>query len=1082
MKRILEGLILFILSVAFLKNAFAETYLVEFSAQLREQDRAILLNMNDIKKVEQFDSIEDEYFKRLYEIEGAAGLTYEKLNSSKELEVKVVKLEKSYKVEGQSLRPTSHLDYNFGDTLLSYQWYLANQGQVVFQDIDDIRSRAISGKPGADIGIKNIWNELATLQKEDVIVAVVDSGLDLRHPDIKNNIYKNTKECDSEGEIITQGGEDTVLDNDQNDLHGDCMGWDFTRAKNDPAARFPYDDVGHGTHVAGLIAAESNDFGISGQGGKIKILPIKVLSGGDSSGNSPIGMTDRLARGILYAVKMGAKVINLSLGWPKSIDTEYLRRAVGLALSRGITIVAASGNNNTFSPIFPCAYHHVICVGATQIDGDYAVFSNFGGQVDLLAPGDHILSLYPLHFSPLQFSLMGYEIKNGTSQAAPLVSLTVALLKSSFPGIVEDEIKSRLFLTATPVKSDDKFSLAGLINIEKALKIEKRSAVFPILKELDQIPYMEKTGDFMFDLRIKNFWGEGHNIKVSLDAQGALLFTQNQFTWEVAKEGESALFKINGKVKSSRQDNLIKLKFSVDADGEHREYIHIIPLVRIMGGDESISHFPVELKIETHRLAEINNGLLFPNIATIDDSLRFLPSPVYFLTKTTKGTPNDGIEIFLFDWKSEKVVERSKSIFLKEAEKIISVSAGDYNYDRKVDFLVRSIHKGEEGPYIQYSFYDQDFNPLYDKDSFWKFTPEVVVENQANLAFIPYNFKNHGKVAIPLFAEIGRLPKLDNATSVWEDADNSIQNRIYYLEPQGNDGAISLQTRALSKKSFIQAVKKQLFLTWNDTVAVIGAFSQGRAKFNQGVGEFNLSIGKGFLRKEYLLKVKSVDDYSISELPFSRMRVESDLRYPLAFLNDEQFIPYFGDSYIGFRDNSTAKISHYYSGQTSQSLKATYFQRSSFTDHVLGHIASYADASGTTSIFQTKGNLLFVRSENGKDYEGLYPIARFSFLPGKVLNDLFFPVVTLDQEGKPTPAIFVDNTQINSNRLHIIQASAQKIKASGEGTAPAQFSFLVPNNCKAMNPVLFGENAFHSLIFLCKYNGNSWAFKKFDLK
>src|SRR5690606_3529415 len=113
---------------------------------------------------------------------------------------------------------------------------------------------------------------------------------------------------------------------DDNGVPGDCLGWNFTVHKNDPRARLPMDDSGHGTHVAGIIAARSNNgVGSSGLGNNIKIVPVKVLHEDESSGEAKqIALTDRLARGILYAIKRNVQVINLSLGWLRQSDTKYL--------------------------------------------------------------------------------------------------------------------------------------------------------------------------------------------------------------------------------------------------------------------------------------------------------------------------------------------------------------------------------------------------------------------------------------------------------------------------------------------------------------------------------------------------------------------------------------------------------------------------------------------------------------------------------------------------------------------------------------------------------------------------------------
>ena len=1076
MKQLLFVILFFIV----FNSTHAADYIVEFNRPLSEVDISLLKKQYPTITIEKFYNAPDDYFQRLYSIVTDITLNDQLALSIEDLSI--IRVEGSHQFEAFALKPSQSLENDFGDPLFSYQWHLVNQGQWIYQDIDDIRSRVITGKKGMDIGLSASLIDMESRLKNDVIVAVIDSGIDYNHPDLKSLIAKNIVECDDKGEIILAGGEDVVADNDNNELHGDCMGWDFTRHKSDPRARVPRDDIGHGTHVAGLIAALNNSEGINSVSGngKIKILPVKVLAGSDSSNPNPVGMTDRLARGILYATRMGAKVINLSLGWPKSIDTEYLRKSVTFALSHGVTIVAAAGNNNTSSPIFPCAYHHVICVGATQIDGDFALFSNHGGHVDMLAPGDQILSTYPRSFSPLHFPLIGYEVKNGTSQAAPLVAMAAAFLKSSFDNISESEIKARLLLTAnsTGLKTD-KISLTGQLQLSDALNATARPAIFPVLKELDQIVFSAANNNrFQFDLRIKNFWADSQAVKVDIQTSANIEIDRKQYSFESLKADQSALFRIVGRVLDSDNDNTATIEIVVTENDKAQTFKHTLPLVRLMANDPEIKHLPIKLENENHRLAEIRNGLILPNLGTVDDPYRLASSALYTLAKTTKGTPNDGIELFFFNIGESEVQENKKTLFLKEAEKIIAITIGDYNYDQKPDLLIRSIHQGEETPYIQYSFYSMDLAPLYGDKSFWRFIPEVVVENLSNSTLIPYELEGIGNVAIPVFSEFGALPRVDNPSSPWSSPDRSVLNRLYYLQPVLEDGKIHLQTRAITTKKFQDELRKKYNLQWNDTIAVIGPLTQTKNSFRQGKASFHLSVGKAYLRKDYALELSKVTAYETKELPFHSMRVEADIRFPLTYLSEDGFMPNAGDVFVGFKDNATAKISFSQQEWSKPLHTSYYFTRSSSSDHILGHIASYRDQSGQTSVFQTKSNLLVIRNEQDKTYEGLYPIARFSFLPGQVLNDLFFPLVTLDKNEKPVPSIFVDNTQINSNRLHIIQAvdEGKLVKA------PAKFSFLVPDNCKSMNPVTIGNNSHATLVFLCKYNGANWAMKFFDLK
>ena len=189
-----------------------------------------------------------------------------------------------------ALSLTAHCGENVSDTLFSKQWALQNNGQVILKNIADLERVQVQGTPGMDIN----WSETGSLlaPTNELIVAVIDSGVDIDHPDLKGRITA-TKWNFLEGNINVN------------------------------------DDMGHGTHVAGVIAANKNSIGVVGAAdSRIKIMPIKVLNSQVQSFvyNGKL-ITDVIADAMVFAIKNGAKVINLSLGWPKLIDTVKVRNA-----------------------------------------------------------------------------------------------------------------------------------------------------------------------------------------------------------------------------------------------------------------------------------------------------------------------------------------------------------------------------------------------------------------------------------------------------------------------------------------------------------------------------------------------------------------------------------------------------------------------------------------------------------------------------------------------------------------------------------------------------------------------------------
>lgn len=258
-------------------------------------------------------------------------------------------------------------------------------------------------------------------QKDTVYVAVVDSGVDYTHPDLKNRV----------------------------DLE---KGYDFINDDSDPM-----DDNGHGTHVSGIIAAEMNNGeGIVGVVGTldVSIIPIKVL---DAEGQ---GQSDIVAKGIEYAVDQGANIINLSLGSPgEDVD---IANAIRYAIEKGVFVVAAAGNDNQNSDSYtPSGLDNVYTVGAVNQLKTKARFSNYGNSVEVAAPGVKILS------TVLENQ---YEAWDGTSMAAPVVSGIASIMLAQKPDISVAELAAILNESAEDILEDGKDlkSGYGLPNAEVA--------------------------------------------------------------------------------------------------------------------------------------------------------------------------------------------------------------------------------------------------------------------------------------------------------------------------------------------------------------------------------------------------------------------------------------------------------------------------------------------------------------------------------------------------------------------------------------------------------------------------------------
>lgn len=292
-----------------------------------------------------------------------------------------------------------------------------------------------------EIDILKAWKE--TQGEREIVVGVVDTGVQYNHPDLIKNIWVNLREIPDNGK-----------DDDDNGFIDDTIGWDFV---NDDA--YPYDDGGHGTHVAGSIAAAGPS--LKGVAPNVRIMPLKFL------GSNGSGKTSDAIYCIDYALTNGAHIINNS--WGGGGFSRSLYEAIKRTQEAGILFIVAAGNstnNNDRSPSYPSSYKldNVLSVAAVDKYGKIASFSNYGSKsVHVGAPGVKIYSSYPKST---------YKYLNGTSMACPYASGVAALILSKWSYLAPKEVYELMRKTLTPLSSlKSKTFWGGIINAGNALTV-----------------------------------------------------------------------------------------------------------------------------------------------------------------------------------------------------------------------------------------------------------------------------------------------------------------------------------------------------------------------------------------------------------------------------------------------------------------------------------------------------------------------------------------------------------------------------------------------------------------------------------
>ncbi|RAM38305.1 S8 family serine peptidase [Arthrobacter globiformis] len=300
------------------------------------------------------------------------------------------------------------------------QYALHNEGQS-FTDTTNTITVA-GGKADADVDAVEAW---AVTTGDGIKVAVLDTGVASDNADISPKVAARA---------------------------------------NFSTAATGEDNYGHGTHVAGIIAAAKDTAGVSGVCPGCSILDGKVMN------DSGSGSTSAIANGINWAVENGAQVINMSLG--QGVSSQTLETAVNNAWNRGVVIVAAAGNAGTPDQFYPAAYPNVIAVAATDNNDAKASFSTYGPWVDVAAPGVAVYSTFPKHpfaIGRQSGRSMGYDIASGTSMASPAVAGVAALAWSSPAGTTNTAVRASVESTADKIAGTGTEWTYGRVNACRAV-------------------------------------------------------------------------------------------------------------------------------------------------------------------------------------------------------------------------------------------------------------------------------------------------------------------------------------------------------------------------------------------------------------------------------------------------------------------------------------------------------------------------------------------------------------------------------------------------------------------------------------
>lgn len=664
------------------------------------------------------------------------------------------------------------------DPYKNLQWGLENTGQEIIQWESDIDATTVQGVVGEDISL----GQYRERKDRTIKVAVIDSGIDIEHPDLEGQIIRKDGECRALAEfkkcMATNPDrkmcEQTLgsIDSDSNGYPLDCNGWNITDTTIEGAAVEGgpdiFDNDGHGTHVAGIIAAKHNDIGIQGIIQNAKIIPVQVGVKANSTGTKEAA-TDKIAKALLYAIKSGAQVINLSLGWRLDQDSTLMREMVDLALKKRILIVAAAGNEAHNDPVYPCSYEGVVCVGSHTITGELSTFSNYGSHVDISAPGERILSLWPRGKRSKYFTEEdNYEYLSGTSQASPHIAGVLARMLNL--GFSPEQAKVKLLKGARDKVGTKSLLRSGNVDFSKSVSSIVDSFIYPSNKSPALSKWESSSDERSIVLKFKNLGRKSTNAFIRIT-------TANE-NIEIINPAIGL-----GKMEPLQEES-VRIYFNApyDIDGE------FIFKARITTDQEDKTY-----DIQAKALNLISSDSAGENVMAYDINGEF----------DLNASSIEVFENFTMDGKDDLLAVRNNESslslsLLKEADNsytqskwinlnfesalILNLSKVDVDLNGKANYVITLIGLKDKDRKAKFFVFDENFSPTR-----LLIAPEGTFDNK--IATLPgsFSWSRFENKMVPAWIGVGEIPQSQiPSTGPWEEPKpNPRINHLYLLTSKG---------------------------------------------------------------------------------------------------------------------------------------------------------------------------------------------------------------------------------------------------------------------------------------------------------
>ncbi len=547
------------------------------------------------------------------------------------------------------------------------QWHLLNDGQA-YLAIERIEGpendtlKRVSGSAGEDIGLRGQYDNPEPVRKRP-LVGVIDTGVDGKHPELAGKIWRNPDEIP-----------DNNIDDDHNGLVDDVSGYDFSGDSalfsNQITDNDPSDSVGHGSHVAGIIAAASDGVGVVGVAPEAEILPVKIFPNAFSS----VG-----AEAVIYAVNSGADILNIS--WGTRFPSRLLVEAFAYARAQEVFVAVASGNSGDNSRFQPADLPTVFTVGATNSAGKVTFFSTYGAHVDIVAPGRDILSIRGAGTD--MFAEGGepgvrivdslYYLSDGTSMSTPIVAGAAARLLSAHPELSVLELETALrngardivqpFDTGAQFPGPDSLTGAGALDIGRSLSLvsgvgiafghpvsfSRESVAFPIVG----IPVENYSGSWSLDFALTSASDTVGSVAFTPLSNGASFPTDSVLgLYDDSLPGGRILFRITDERGHETFLNVVVARdaiakiISPSVNDTLQSIVEIVGSASSAGYDSVVVSYisasnPRETKVFSSTAEYYNSSMFIWNLNPLEPGSYNLQMRVY----SASGLTEDAIEV-----------------------------------------------------------------------------------------------------------------------------------------------------------------------------------------------------------------------------------------------------------------------------------------------------------------------------------------------------------------------------------------------------------------------------------------------------